>query len=281
MGKWSTYRRRGRVVLVEAAPAPPSPPLDAIATVAFAGYSMARKLRAAYAGSAFRVRRFSDSVEQDIGFDGSGDVDLAALTAFIGASSGLIVRIYDQGLAGINMTTLSLNPPQVINSGVLKDINGHPASWSWSPTCGINNSTSTGFTVTAFGVFSLEAPLTTNRVILRLGGDDQGALKVLAGPVIGISDDGAGAMNVTDGGLSADTPYLATFTFAVGADSVALGLGSAATGNSGDLSCEAAAMANGAVQAIGRNAEFLIWSTALSAGDILTIQQNLIAYYGL
>ena len=56
--------------------------LDGISNVA-AAYSL-RKLRTAYAGSAVRVRRSSDSTEQDIGFDGSGEFDSAAFSSFVG-----------------------------------------------------------------------------------------------------------------------------------------------------------------------------------------------------
>ena len=49
---------------------------------AAAAYSL-RKLRAAYSGSAVRVRRSSDNTEQDIGFDANGDLDSTALLAFV------------------------------------------------------------------------------------------------------------------------------------------------------------------------------------------------------
>jgi hypothetical protein len=55
--------------------------LDGV-TGATAAYGM-RKLRSAYAGSAIRVRRGSDNVEQDIGFDASGSLDVAALRNFL------------------------------------------------------------------------------------------------------------------------------------------------------------------------------------------------------
>lgn len=48
-----------------------------------------------YGGSSFRVRRVSDSVQQDIGWNGK-NADAAALTAFIGGSTGRVARWYDQ-----------------------------------------------------------------------------------------------------------------------------------------------------------------------------------------
>jgi hypothetical protein len=49
---------------------------------AAAAYSL-RKLRAAYSGSAVRVRRSSDNTEQDIGFTTQGELDTASLLSFV------------------------------------------------------------------------------------------------------------------------------------------------------------------------------------------------------
>jgi hypothetical protein len=60
----------------------PIPILDQISAPAAAAYSL-RKLRAAYTGSAVRVRRSSDNAEANIGFTASGDLDTAALRSFV------------------------------------------------------------------------------------------------------------------------------------------------------------------------------------------------------
>lgn len=65
---------------------------------AIAAYST-RKLRTAYSGSALRVRRESDNVEQDIGFV-SNQLDTASLTSFLGSASGAVVKWYNQGTGG-------------------------------------------------------------------------------------------------------------------------------------------------------------------------------------
>ena len=56
---------------------------------AAAAYSL-RKLRAAYSGSAVRVRRSSDSTEQDIGFTTQGELDTASLLSFVGGQNFLL-----------------------------------------------------------------------------------------------------------------------------------------------------------------------------------------------
>ena len=66
-----------------------TPVLDQVSVSSAAAYSL-RKLRAAYTGSAVRVRRSSDNAEANIGFASNGDLDTAALLAFVGAGNGLL-----------------------------------------------------------------------------------------------------------------------------------------------------------------------------------------------
>lgn len=91
-----------------------------------AAYST-RKLRTAYGGSAIRVRRSSDNTEQDIGFDGSGDLDTSALTSFVGANNGFVVTWYDQSGNARNATTsTAARQPQIVSSGTVLTENSRP-----------------------------------------------------------------------------------------------------------------------------------------------------------
>lgn len=93
---------------------------------ASAAYSL-RKLRAAYSGSAIRVRRSSDDSEQDIGFDSNNELDQTALTTFVGAGDGFVVTWYDQ-TGGINFTqTVAFNQPQIVLNGAVIVENSKPA----------------------------------------------------------------------------------------------------------------------------------------------------------
>ena len=71
-----------------------------------------RLLRAAYSGSCLRVRRASDNAEQDIGFDGSGNVDSNAISTFCSGTNGFLRKWYDQsGNANdVNQTTTAEQP---------------------------------------------------------------------------------------------------------------------------------------------------------------------------
>ena len=65
---------------------------------ALAAYST-RKLRSAYSGSAMRVRRETDNVEQDIGFV-NNQLDTSSLNTFLGSAAGSVVKWYNQGTGG-------------------------------------------------------------------------------------------------------------------------------------------------------------------------------------
>jgi len=58
-------------------------------------YSIARRLSSSYTGSLIRVRRISDSVEKDIGYDSNGDLDMDAYNSFA-TSEVCIIIWYDQ-----------------------------------------------------------------------------------------------------------------------------------------------------------------------------------------
>lgn len=75
---------------------------------ASAAYSL-RKLRTAYSGSAVRVRRSIDNTEQDIGFDGSGNLNTSALQTFVGYQNLMIQsQTFNTSWTGINQT-ITLN----------------------------------------------------------------------------------------------------------------------------------------------------------------------------
>ena len=99
--------------------------LDGLSNVACA-YST-RKLRTAYSGSAIRVRRSSDSAEQDIGFSGN-ELDTVSLASFVGANNGLVTTWYDQSGNGVNATqsTPGDQPPLVVLARTIRSTASRP-----------------------------------------------------------------------------------------------------------------------------------------------------------
>jgi hypothetical protein len=117
-----------------------TPPLDIWSSNPKIAVSL-RKLITSYSGNCIRVLRTSDNATQDIGFTSNGELDTASLLSFIGASSGRVVRWYDQiasveaylsnapasdGLTGGNFTGGSTGP-LIVDSGTLITRNGKPA----------------------------------------------------------------------------------------------------------------------------------------------------------
>lgn len=108
------------------------------------------KLRTAYAGSCIRVRRSSDSTEQDIGFSGTS-LDTTSLLSFVGAGDGYIVKVYDQSGNGNDLVqNTATNQPFIVSSGVTNTINGQPAIYF----DGVDNYFNLTSTITASQPFS-------------------------------------------------------------------------------------------------------------------------------
>jgi hypothetical protein len=84
-------------------PAPPDPRLMDDVTSSIWGAWGTMKLYSAYSGAALRVKDNSN-VEEDIGFDGAGELDTAAL---LGATPYKVLTWYDQSGGGHNMTASS------------------------------------------------------------------------------------------------------------------------------------------------------------------------------
>ena len=96
---------------------------------AAAAYSL-RLLDTDYTGSAVRVRRASDNTEQDIGFDGNGDLDTTALATFCSGTDGFVKTWYDQSGNSNDATQATTgNQPKIYDSatGVITE-NGKPAA---------------------------------------------------------------------------------------------------------------------------------------------------------
>ena len=95
---------------------------------AAAAYSL-RKLRTQYSGPVIRVRRSSDNLETDIGFDSSGNLNTNQLIQFVGANNGFVSIWYSQGVdSNVNFSqTTQGSQPRIVNAGIIDLQNGKPA----------------------------------------------------------------------------------------------------------------------------------------------------------
>jgi len=94
---------------------------------AVVAYSL-RQLSTSYNGSAIKVRRSSDSNEQDINFV-ANELDTTSLLSFVGSGSGFIPTWYDQSGNTNNQFQSSASPqPNTVDSGTLVTLNGNPTA---------------------------------------------------------------------------------------------------------------------------------------------------------
>ena len=101
--------------------------LDTIQAAVNGAWSV-RRLRSGYAGFALRVRRANDGAELDIGFDGAGSLDTAAVSGFCGSGDGYVTRWYDQsGLQQDVTQAVSSYQPGIVSAGQLARL-GNPTS---------------------------------------------------------------------------------------------------------------------------------------------------------
>jgi hypothetical protein len=101
------------------------PILDQLGIPAAAAYSL-RQVRLA-APLACRVRRSSDNAVLNIGFTASGDLDTAALLAFVGTGNGFVTIWYDQSGNGRNAAqTDPTQQPRIVSNGAIETQNGRP-----------------------------------------------------------------------------------------------------------------------------------------------------------
>lgn len=102
-------------------------PLDLYTTSMTGAWSVSRRLLASYTGPLIRIRRSSDNAEQNIGANGLGDLDTAAITTFVGSNSAFVRTIYHQN-GGVNLgQATAASQPRIVNAGTLETVNGKPA----------------------------------------------------------------------------------------------------------------------------------------------------------
>jgi hypothetical protein len=102
-----------------------TPPLDTY-TGATAAYSV-RKLSSSYSGSCIEAYRVSDGATQDIGFDGDGLIDTAAIISFASGGEVRVRTWYDQsGNASDAVQTTASQMPQIYDGASVITQNAKP-----------------------------------------------------------------------------------------------------------------------------------------------------------
>jgi hypothetical protein len=98
--------------------------LDQILAAPNSAYSL-RRLTVKYNGPIITVRRSSDSATMNIYTTPNGDLDTAAILAFVGSNTGFVTTWFDQSGLGNNATqSTAADQPYVVLSGALQTNGG-------------------------------------------------------------------------------------------------------------------------------------------------------------
>lgn len=259
------------------------PLLNTLSVPATVAYST-RKLNSAYAGSAIRVRRQSDSTQLDIGFVG-GQLDTVALTNFCTSASAncFINTWYDQSGNGIN--AIAGNGPIIAASAVVTTLNGHPAT-RFGLSSAVNNMQAT---------LSISQPLSIvvagQYSSLLVNGDYSDGTTGTPRTLVGVSGSPVTAWQLYAGGtaLTGGTPDLLSHAligiFNGASSSLVIDGATILSGNPGSNGITTLAMgaANGGGGAISSDSwvgDFIIFSSALGATDQATIRASMKSQWG-
>ena len=129
-----------------------------------------RKVKASYTGACCRIRRSSDSAEQDIYFDRFSLVDKTSFDTFVGGGTGFIKIMYDQSGNGYNYQQLeTAKQPSLVFNGDIPEIlfntgdqNKHFDSAQTTATMGLNLGTYSQTTVFDTSAAGIQFPFSSN-----------------------------------------------------------------------------------------------------------------------
>jgi hypothetical protein len=259
------------------------------------GYSV-RKLRDAYTGYAFEVRRSSDNATTNIGFVGE-DLDTTALTTFLGANTGYITRWYNQAASPITesdfrQSTALLQPTLTIDGGQ------YYVTWNASLQTKMNTLATNGLKAInangSFSTFAMAIP-TNNNTTQVLFQQDQSTTRVgqftrfnNTGVSMAIAFPVGNVPAAIDAGpaYSAYTKYVhttirPTTSVQVFLNGVSNGATSVANGNySSTTMGQAYAGTRVSGESFnGQNGELILYPSVMTA-DRAGIENNIRAYYG-
>jgi hypothetical protein len=248
-----------------------------------AAWSVTRKLRSAYAGSCIRVRRSSDSTEQDIGFS-SDALDSSALTTFCSGTDGFIVTVYDQSGGANNLTqaTASLQPKIVTSGTIITGANSKPCARFDGSDDKLADTLTLNQPTTGFHIFAQQAWVSGDGIFGGGGGITQSLLQTGSSPIFAMYAGSASA-NIT--GFSLSTWNLGTFIFNGASSTWSRNNGTDTTvnpntGNSSGFTWGSRSNADASCAQVDFQ-ETVLYSAVKNSTDRTTAQNNINAFYAL
>jgi len=264
--------------------------LDSLSATAISAFST-RKLRSAYAGSALNVTTSaSGNATQDIGFV-SNNLDTASLATFIGSNTGTVGKWYDQSPSGATAVQSTISQqPAIVSSGTNRTRNSNVCpfyasatntEFTWTPPAQAQPFTTTFVsqtTATTSGHHFTDGstPGGSGSVRVLIGNGNAGAhWSIYAGSTALFSS------NATDTNMHA---WFAVFNAAStvlyeDGSSIISGTSPGTNGYNGSGYYIGGSL-TGTQTIDGYLCEFILFSSALSAGDQATLHSSWQSYWG-
>lgn len=267
--------------------------LDGLATAPVQAIST-RRLRSAYSGPVFHVRRLYDGLETAVYFNAAGDLDTAFLLGWANGGDVILKRAYDQMAAANHELALYTSKsvatwPTLVQAGVLKAVNGKAAPYyDGARYFSTSSLSSVPAANTRSGVMAIHFPVQPASAAAVLGGgatsgfhmavqtndrmsmEKKSVIAILSPATtmgrnptaISFTYDGANAQIWKDGTSIGTASSAQTFS---GSGTVPLGVGNNA--DSGSF-------------IIGYEPERVIWDAVPSVGDRQAVENSARTYWG-
>lgn len=231
-----------------------------------------------------RVRRDSDDAEQDIGFDGNGDLDLSALATFVGSGNNGYVRTwYDQSTAGEDaQQSTPAKQPQIYSGTSAIIENSQPALKFNSNVLSPSISAYSGSDFSLFVTGGADNTSVTMVAFITSGGSFNGyALRIESNEYraniwrAGVRRaNPAGAYTLSDQGIWSATSDISTDTLNQYLDSVQASSTGSSGGDLGEFNIGARNAAGTTSTLTGYVQEVVVFSDAKSSADRIAIETN-------
>jgi len=260
-----------------------------------------RRVASSYTGPLLRVRRSSDSMEQDIGATIAGNLNTSALASFCGSGSCYVRTWYDQSGNGRHAVQATASAqPGLVNAGVIETHNGLPALYFNATNYNLDSATpfTTSYSLLAVASRSATtASATSYRRLLNVGGS-LGNRYAFLGLHNAIYTTFAGIGPTTWNDISPNTPAVSvpantpvTMAVTIGLNVLTPYINGSAQDTKNGATASVTGINIGGLLTVsgaylfnqmwdGRVSEMFVYGYSLGASNVQVLQANQKTYYG-
>lgn len=280
------------VVTISTAAAPSGLVVDGLSSAPNRAIS-SRRLRSAYTGQAFFVRRSYDNLETPVYFNATGELDTVWLLAWANGGSVIVKRAYDQSAAAAHVTAdytsgSTATWPFIVEAGVLRAVSGKAAVYfdggryfSFSSLSGVPASN------IRTAVVAVHFPVQPANHCTIVGSGATGGFQLLASTADQASLNKAGAVGIlTSTPTIGRNPAVISVTYdgtvaTLYKNGTSIGTASNAQTFSGGGQCGlGTSLPAGQYPTVGYLEETVQWDAVPSVGDRQAVENSARTYWG-